>query len=169
MPTSRVDIHSTDRYTFVTKHPELAVFATRPLAVGVVLSELQGSVVPLPEEWRAEMDLGDEFAREAAGRESEESDVESEQVEVDEQAVRRKGKEVERGQRRSDRTRRRDFSIVWSGLKRCYQLFLGPARFLNVSPGFAKLMSARLFAYCRASQTGELYHFQSNPSNPNRR
>ena len=43
----------------------------------------------------------------------------------------RKGKEV--GQRRSDRTRRRDFSIVWSGLKRCYQLFLGPARFLNVS------------------------------------
>lgn len=142
MPTSRVDIHSTDRYTHVTKHPELAVFATRPLNVGVVLSELQGSVVPLPEEWRAEMDLGDEFAREAAGQESEESDAESDHELVDEQVVRRKGKEVERGQRRSDRTRRRDFSIVWSGLKRCYQLFLGPARFLNVSLRSSKLMIA---------------------------
>lgn len=133
MPTSRVDIHSTDRYTHVTKHPELAVYATRPLPVGAVLQELQGSVVPLPEEWRAEMDLGDEFAREAAGQESEESDEESENDESEEQVIRRKGKEVEKGQRRSDRTRRRDFSIVWSGLKRCYQLFLGPARFLNVS------------------------------------
>jgi histone-lysine N-methyltransferase SUV420H len=103
--------------------------------VGAVLQELQGSVVPLPEEWRAEMDLGDEYelAREAAGEESEQSEDESEAEEEGEQSGRRKGKEVDRGQRRSDRTRRRDFSIVWSGLKRCYQLFLGPARFLNVS------------------------------------
>lgn len=80
------------------------------------------------------MDLGDEFAREAAGEETDESDDGSEDdEEAEEQSVRRKGKEVEKGQRRSDRTRRRDFSIVWSGLKRCYQLFLGPARFLNVS------------------------------------
>lgn len=47
-----------------------------------------------------------------------------------------KGKETELRKmvhRRSARVKRRDFSIVWSGLKRCFQLFLGPARFLNVS------------------------------------
>lgn len=74
------------------------------------------------------MELGDDF-REAAGEES--SDSEDEDMP--------RVKEV--GQRRSDRTRRRDFSIVWSGLKRCYQLFLGPARFLNVSSSMALLIS----------------------------
>ena len=114
----------------MTGHTELAVFATRPLAAGVVLQELQGSVVPLPEAWREEMALGEGFAVEAAGEESD-SDIEEEVVDT-----RDKGKGVDRRQgamRRSNRTKRRDFSIVWSGLKRCFQLFLGPARFLNVS------------------------------------
>ena len=72
-PNSRVDIHTTDRYSHITLHPELAVYATRPLAPGTVLQELQGSVVELPEEWRKEMDLSDDFieARLAAGEESE--------------------------------------------------------------------------------------------------
>lgn len=99
------------------------------------------------------MDLGDEFALEAAGQEG---DTDEEDEDDDEDAATRAGRDTEdgleegsetpskragrrkkeaRGARRSDRTKRRDFSIVWSGLKRCYQLFLGPARFLNVSVG----------------------------------
>jgi histone-lysine N-methyltransferase SUV420H len=155
-PTSRLEIHTTARYTSVSGHTELAVFATRNLPPGAVLQELQGSVVPLPDEWREEMEIGEDFAIRAAGEESEEeesdyeadhdevkeeSEEERSQGEEEEDVVRRqkgKGKEREserppRGARRSDRTKRRDFSIVWSGLKRCYQLFLGPARFLNVS------------------------------------
>ncbi|KAK8865902.1 hypothetical protein IAR55_001050 [Kwoniella newhampshirensis] len=139
MPNSRLEIHLTDRYSAVTGHTELAVFATRPLPTGVVMQELQGSVVPLPDQWREEMEIGDDFAVEAAGEETDsESEAEEEDsVSMTSSAVRRdkgKGKEAEarrQGQRRSDRTKRRDFSIVWSGLKRCYQLFLGPARFLN--------------------------------------
>ncbi|OXG14278.1 histone-lysine N-methyltransferase SUV420H [Cryptococcus neoformans Ze90-1] len=138
-PTSRVEIHLTSRYSFVTGHTELAVFATRPLARGLVIQELQGSVVPLPEEWREEMDIGDDFAVEAAEesgseRDEEEEDVRSEAfTSTSGRRGKSKTKEESRrqGQRRSDRTKRRDFSIVWSGLKRCYQLFLGPARFLN--------------------------------------
>jgi histone-lysine N-methyltransferase SUV420H len=102
------------------------------------------------------MDLGDEFAFDAAGEEDElegedgeegddaddddpksrTRDVRTESV-VDEAndtpSKRNRRRKEARGARRSDRTKRRDFSIVWSGLKRCYQLFLGPARFLNVS------------------------------------
>lgn len=138
-PTSRVEIHLTSRYSFATGHTELAVFATRPLARGLVVQELQGSVVPLPEEWREEMDIGDDFAVEAAEesgseRDEEEEDVRSEAfTSTSGRRGKSKAKEESRrqGQRRSDRTKRRDFSIVWSGLKRCYQLFLGPARFLN--------------------------------------
>lgn len=138
-PTSRVEIHLTSRYSFVTGHTELAVFATRPLARGLVVQELQGSVVPLPDEWREEMDIGDDFAVEAA--EESDSEQDEEEEDVDSGAITstsgRRGKSKTKeecrrqGQRRSDRTKRRDFSIVWSGLKRCYQLFLGPARFLN--------------------------------------
>ncbi|WVQ70974.1 hypothetical protein IAR50_000499 [Cryptococcus sp. DSM 104548] len=139
-PASRLEIHLTSRYTFITGHTELAVFATRPLIPGTVMQELQGSVVPLPNEWREEMDIGDDYAVEAAGEESDsEEEVEEEEGDRDTESAaegssrRRKAREERRqqGQRRSDRTKRRDFSIVWSGLKRCYQLFLGPARFLN--------------------------------------
>lgn len=157
LPTSRIEIFTTDRYSHITGHAELAVYATRPLPKGAVLHELQGSVVPLPDAWRAEMDIGEEFALGAAGEEDElDSDDEdegdengddesrsrtrdqgSESVVGEENDTaakrgRRKKEREARGARRSDRTKRRDFSIVWSGLKRCYQLFLGPARFLNV-------------------------------------
>lgn len=115
-----------------------------------MLQELQGSVVPLPDAWRAEMDLGDEFALEAAGQEGDTDEEEDDEddartgegrttedglEEGSETPSKRGGrrKKESRGARRSDRTKRRDFSIVWSGLKRCYQLFLGPARFLNAS------------------------------------
>ncbi|ODO11703.1 hypothetical protein I350_00487 [Cryptococcus amylolentus CBS 6273] len=141
-PASRLEIHLTSRYTFITGHTELAVFATRPLIPGTVMQELQGSVVPLPNEWREEMDIGDDYAVEAAGEESDSEDENAMEEEDDgrdtesaaEGSSRRRRAREERkqqGQRRSDRTKRRDFSIVWSGLKRCYQLFLGPARFLN--------------------------------------
>lgn len=79
-PTSRVEIHLTSRYSFATGHTELAVFATRPLARGLVVQELQGSVVPLPEEWREEMDIGDDFAVEAAEESGSERDEEEEDV-----------------------------------------------------------------------------------------
>jgi len=108
------------------------------MTTGVVLQELQGSVVPLPEQWRLEMEIGEGFAVAPEGDE-EESDSEDEAASVAESQTasfrgRDKGKAKEgEPRRRSDRTKRRDFSIVWSSLKRCYQLFLGPARFLNVS------------------------------------
>ncbi|WVR05856.1 hypothetical protein IAU60_002882 [Kwoniella sp. DSM 27419] len=136
-PESRVEIHLTTRYTFVTGHTELAVFATKPLSPSEIMSELQGSVVPLPDQWRLEMEIGEDFAVEAAGEETASESEGEDDASMTSSSIRRdkgKGKEVEgkrQGQRRSDRTKRRDFSIVWSGLKRCYQLFLGPARFLN--------------------------------------
>lgn len=140
MPNSRVEFHTTARYTAVTGHVELAVFATRPLAAGMVLQELQGSVVPLPNEWRQEMDIGDDFAVQAAEEEVESEYDSGEDSDTSATGSTAKGKGKARdkesrraGPRRSDRTKRRDFSIVWSGLKRCFQLFLGPARFLNVS------------------------------------
>ncbi len=95
--------------------------------------------MPLPDAWREEMELGEGFAVEAAGEESgSDTEVDSDEEEEEHREKEKgKGKEVDRdrrqGARRSDRTKRRDFSIVWSGLKRCFQLFLGPARFLNVS------------------------------------
>ncbi len=104
---------------------------------GVVLQELQGSVVPLPEKWRQEMEIGEGFAVEPEGEEGD-TDVEDDMESVTESQIanlarrdKGKGKDTE-PRRRSDRTKRRDFSIVWSSLKRCFQLFLGPARFLNV-------------------------------------
>jgi histone-lysine N-methyltransferase SUV420H len=88
------------------------------------------------------MEIGEDFAYRAAEEEDDYSDseVEGSEDEAEPNGPRDKGKGKERdsdtrsrGARRSDRTKRRDFSIVWSGLKRCFQLFLGPARFLNVS------------------------------------
>lgn len=126
--------------------------------MGDVLQELQGSVVPLPDAWRDEMDIGEDYAL-GAGEDEENSEEESVQGEEgdeggDDQENRSRGlrdstapeddgrpasrkgrrKKEPRGARRSDRTKRRDFSIVWSNRDRCYNLFLGPARFLNVSP-----------------------------------
>lgn len=164
LPNSRIEIHTTDRYTVVSGHTELAIYATRPFTPGEILKELQGSVVPLPDAWREEMDLGEEYAEAQEDGEGESSsaaeDEGGEEAEEDADAVihpeaedgeagsgagetsaagaarsrRKKEKEI-KGARRSDRTKRRDFSIIWSGLKRCFQLFLGPARFLNVSSG----------------------------------
>jgi histone-lysine N-methyltransferase SUV420H len=80
------------------------------------------------------MEIGEGFAVEAVGEESESESEEEDDMSVDSsRRDRARVREAERKQRRSDRTKRRDFSIVWSGLKRCFQLFLGPARFLNVS------------------------------------
>lgn len=184
LPSSRVEVFTTPRYTAVTKHTELAVFATRPLAPGTVLQELQGSVVPLPDAWRAEMEIGEDFAYRAAEEDEDFSDSEagSDDEEGDESGAvkeKHKGKERDsesrsRGARRSDRTKRRDFSIVWSGLKRCFQLFLGPARFLNVSEAvcgrcFAADETARLSAECRALAAGQVCHFPGHPAHPCRR
>ena len=89
------------------------------------------------------MEIGEDFAHRVAEEEDDfsDSDAERSEDEAEGTGLREKGKAKDRdsesrsrGARRSDRTKRRDFSIVWSGLKRCFQLFLGPARFLNVSP-----------------------------------
>lgn len=114
------------------------------------MTELQGSIVPLPDQWRDEMDIGEDFALEAAGDEESDGELEGDEEEEAEDEVPRdpgtgpgasdgrpikKGKKRKepKGARRSDRTKRRDFSIMWSEKDKRYQLFLGPARFLNVS------------------------------------
>jgi histone-lysine N-methyltransferase SUV420H len=114
------------------------------LAVGDLVVELQGSIVPLPDQWRDEMDIGEDFAMEAAGDEESEGESEGdeeEEAEDDGTALgasdgrptkRGKKRKEPKGARRSDRTKRRDFSIMWSEKDKRYQLFLGPARFLNV-------------------------------------
>ena len=82
------------------------------------------------------MEIGEDFAHHAAEEEDEFSEYDSAGSDDEDEAREKREKEKEiksRGARRSDRTKRRDFSIVWSGLKRCFQLFLGPARFLNVN------------------------------------
>lgn len=109
----------------MTGHGELAVYATRPLGPGDLVEELQGSIVPLPDQWREEMEIGEDFAMVAAGEEESEEGSDG-----DEEGTRTK---EPKGARRSDRTKRRDFSIIWSEKDKRYQLFLGPARFLNVS------------------------------------
>lgn len=106
------------------------------------------------------MEIGEDFAFRAAEEDEDYSESGSDASDNEDQGMTKskgKGKEREtesraRGARRSDRTKRRDFSIVWSGLKRCFQLFLGPARFLNVSgsdvsePARTVLTEARLRA-----------------------
>ena len=81
---------------------------------------------------------------EAAGEEASdgESDEDEEEMLEDDNTApgasdgrptkRGKQKKEPKGARRSDRTKRRDFSIMWSEKDKRYQLFLGPARFLNV-------------------------------------
>lgn len=90
------------------------------------------------------MDIGEDFAMEAAGEEASDGESEEDEEEMLEDdntapgasdgrpTKRGKQKKEPKGARRSDRTKRRDFSIMWSEKDKRYQLFLGPARFLNV-------------------------------------
>ncbi|KAL7423815.1 histone lysine methyltransferase Set9 [Cryptotrichosporon argae] len=130
-PSSRVEIYTTNRYQHVTKHTELAVYATRTLQPGEEINELQGTMVDLPKEWEQDIDVADMFDA-ASENDNEGSDADGEDR-AGSAASSRKGKEPAeaRGARRSGRTRRRDFSIIYSDRKQRNQLFLGPARFLN--------------------------------------
>lgn len=154
-PTSRIEIWRTNRYTEVSGHTELAIYATSPLAKDTILTELQGSCATLPDEWREDMEYGN--WGDSSGAEEEGGpatlDIEDDEVDGDDEedggddddnggtatpdatssTSPRKAlsKEKDLRRRRSHRTGRRDFSIIWSERRRHYQLFLGPARFLN--------------------------------------
>lgn len=131
-PTSRVEIFKTDRYKEVTLHDELGVYATRNLEEGIILDELQGSVVKFPKSWEADLERGrlrDGMADDEDFSEEEDASEDHE----DDEGVRKRIRKPHAPQRRSERTGRRDFSVLRSSLKSCLQLFLGPARFLNVS------------------------------------
>ena len=113
-PWSRVEIHTTPRYSAVSKHTELAVYATQPLAPGTLLDELQGSVAPVPREW----EMGSSRDTKKAGPSSQPATGASE--------------DQDSGLAVNINNRRRDFSLVISRDRQC--LFLGPARFVNVRP-----------------------------------
>lgn len=57
-PTSRIEIHLTYRYSAVTQHTELAVYATADIPSGV-LGELSGAMEILPKAWQLELDQQD--------------------------------------------------------------------------------------------------------------
>jgi histone-lysine N-methyltransferase SUV420H len=151
LPNSRIEIFTTDRYTSVTGHVELAVYATRPLPTGTVVEEVQGSIVPFPKSWSDEMDLVEEYEEAAVEEDdSDDEEVDEEEAETDRAdsrdqrdgtgtglvgtpTKRGKRKKEHKGARRSHRTKRRDFSVIWSNSNKGYLLFLGPARFLNAS------------------------------------
>jgi hypothetical protein len=87
------------------------------IAAGQLLDEIQGQCVDIPQGW-----LGDR------------GDSEDDSQDDDEQKITRV--------RRSQRTGRRDFSIIKSNRSKKQQLFLGPARFINVCT-FAALPQSR--------------------------
>ena len=139
-PTSRIEFWTTKRYTEVTGHVELAVYATKPLAKGDTLKELQGTIVKLPDKWieeneaeRYAAESDDEDGHELASDKDEGEDGDNANGSAATLSARKEKRERQARQgRRSDRIKRRDFSVVKSSRKGD-QLLLGPARFLNVS------------------------------------
>lgn len=111
------------------------MYATKPLPVGEIIEELQGSVVALPDSWREEMEVGENFEEEQKNKEESSDEEDEEGYGSSASDVLRRRASNSRAARRSGRTKRRDFSIIWSTRGKHYQLFLGPARFLNVSWG----------------------------------
>lgn len=92
-PAGCIEIAHTSRYSHRTGKSELCILATRPLAPGVVITELKGSMAHLSKE---------------------------------------EDKELKRTDLRNIDIRR-DFSVIHSRQMKKNHLFLGPARFVNVS------------------------------------
>lgn len=92
-PAGCIEIAHTSRYSHRTGKSELCILATRPLAPGVVITELKGSMAHLTKE---------------------------------------EDKELKRTDLRNIDIRR-DFSVIHSRQMKKNHLFLGPARFVNVS------------------------------------
>lgn len=92
-PAGCIEIAHTSRYSYRTGKSELCILATRPLAPGVVIIELKGSMAHLSKE---------------------------------------EDKELKRTDLRNIDIRR-DFSVIHSRQMKKNHLFLGPARFVNVS------------------------------------
>lgn len=171
-PTSRVEIYKTDRYKEVSLHDELGVYAVKNLEEGTILDELQGSVVKFPKSWEADLERGRTRDLNDDEEHSEDEDEDDSGMEQEDGGRNRKRKPSV-PQRRSERTGRRDFSVLRSALKGCLQLFLGPARFLNVSdlPTSARRLSespARLREQRRAISQGQLRDLQGRSSNQDR-
>jgi [histone H4]-N-methyl-L-lysine20 N-methyltransferase len=95
MPSGSIEIAHTSRYTHKTGKSELCILATRPLAVGTIVTELKGSMADLTREEEHNLKHGDP--------------------------------------RSSGLGIRKDFSVIHSRQKKMNHLFLGPARFVNVS------------------------------------
>jgi histone-lysine N-methyltransferase SUV420H len=94
LPNGSIEIAHTSRYAHATGKSELCILATRPLAPGMVITELKGSMADLTDEEDRELKCA--TATGQAGI-------------------------------------RRDFSVIHSKQLKKNHLFLGPARFVNVS------------------------------------
>jgi hypothetical protein len=117
---SRVEIGRTSRYNSITGKQELAIYATSFISEGTRLSsELRGGLAPLTAEEEAALGESDNDEMWEVRALSNESSSTSEDEVEDQLPV---GRAV------------KDFSTVWLQRVKRHAIFLGPARFMNVSP-----------------------------------
>lgn len=103
LPTGQIEIASTSRYSWKTGKSELCVLATQPLGAATTGSLCSGT------------EFKGQKIHELKGSIADLTNKEDDEL------------------RRTSGAASRDFSVIYSHQKGCNQLFLGPARFVNVS------------------------------------
>lgn len=137
-PAGKIEIAYTARYSWKTGKNELCVLARTPLKKADIIPELKGSLAPLT-------------AKEDDGT------LTSTYLRTSQVIKDPNSSELRRTDRRGrDNGISRDFSVIHSKAKGTSQLFLGPARFVNVStrpplsrPSSLQIHSPQMLALAR--------------------